>query len=149
MTESITGFEPPFHLDRRLGIKPLQFMQFQMRIFQMDLSVDDVCGLFLQNRPLSWRPERRHPAGDDQGGAEDSVSRGGGPRLLPVTDGPVHHCCKWEPSTGSDMYILQYLSGLTGFYYAGCQLKDLQRRNHCGPNGLNNCIMLISEDFEQ
>lgn len=48
---------------------------------------------FWQNRALSWRPERRRPAGDDQRGAEDAVSRGGGARLLPVTVGPVHHGC--------------------------------------------------------
>lgn len=108
-----------------------------------------VSGVFRQNYPLSGRPEWCHPTGDDQRGAEDAVSRGGGPRLLPVTDSPVHNCCKFEPSTGSDVSILQCLACLTGFYCAGCQLKDHQRQNHCAPNGLDNYIILISEDFEQ
>lgn len=86
----------------------------------MDFSVSDVFG---QNHPLPGRPEWCHPTGDEQRGAEDAVSRGGGPRLLPVTDGPVHNCCKFEPSTGSDVSILQYLARLTGFYCAGCQLN--------------------------
>lgn len=94
-----------------------------------------VVGLSWQNRPLSGQPEWQHPAGDDQGGAEDAVSRGGGARLLPVTDDPVYHCCKWELSTVSDVSFRPYLTGLTGFFYcAGCQLKG-NRRNRSGPNG--------------
>lgn len=67
---------------------------FQRRILRLrDFSVDRVLVFFRQNRALSGRPERRHPAGDEQRGAEDAVSRGGGARLLPVTDGPVLHGC--------------------------------------------------------
>lgn len=61
-----------------------------------DSQLEGIYGLMLffrQNRALSGRPERRHPAGDGQRGAEGAVSRGGGARLLPVTDGPIQHGC--------------------------------------------------------
>lgn len=87
--------------------------------------------MVLQDGGLPGRPERSHPAGDEQGGSEGAVSGGGGPGLLPVTAAPVQHGCEWEPPLSPLVSLVSLVfTGLTGFYCAGCQLKDHQGPNH-------------------
>lgn len=95
------------------GASTLQGAAWQQDMIPFSLKDSQIGGIYRlgwclsrQNRALSGRPERLHPAGDDQRGGEDAVSGGGGSRLLPVTDGPVQHGCERDPLNVPTLSIL-------------------------------------------
>lgn len=92
----------------------------------------DQCHFLLQHCALPGRAERLDAAGDDQRGAEESVSRGRGAGLLPVTSCQVRHGCKWlAPCSFICLHSgVNTEAPLTVvcFNTTGCHLKETNKR---------------------